>query len=115
MRALHRHNGKQIHLPAHLRDLDDRRKARQPAANNDDPRICCHLRIPLFYFAMLDPASTRLAPAGSVDCCACDRKDVRLARPALVSTKKNAKQTTKNRFRALSPETMPHFAQNSQI
>src|SRR5271165_4619388 len=68
-----------------------------------------------FYLSAFDPASTRLAPAGSVDCCACDRKDVRLARPALLSTRKNAKQRTRNRFRAFSPETMPHFAQKSQI
>src|SRR5271154_119214 len=67
------------------------------------------------YFVAPDPASTMLAPAGSVGCCACERNEVRLARPALVSTKKNARHKTRNRLRAFSPETMPHFAQNSQM
>ena len=39
MRALYRNDGEQIHLPTHLRDLDNCRKPSQPAANNDDFRI----------------------------------------------------------------------------
>src|SRR5271154_113341 len=66
------------------------------------------------YFVAPDPASTWLAPTGSVACCACERNEVRLARPAPVSTKKKARHTTRNRLRAFSPETMPHFAQKSQ-
>ena len=44
-----------------------------------------------------------------------ERKAVRLANPAPVSTKKNARHRIRNRFRAFSPETMPHFAENNQM
>src|SRR5579862_6796912 len=67
------------------------------------------------YFDASDPVSTMLAPAGSVGCCARERNEVKLARPAPVSTKKNAKHTIRNRLRAFSPETTPHFAQNNQM
>src|SRR5580704_5774476 len=38
VRTLYRDDGKQIHLPTHLRDLDDRGKARQSAADDNDFR-----------------------------------------------------------------------------
>ncbi len=47
MGALYRDNGEQIHLAAHLGDLDDGGKTRQAAADNDNFRIRCHVRIPL--------------------------------------------------------------------
>ena len=41
VRALDRHNGKQIDIAASLGNLDDGRKPRQPSANHDDSG-CCH-------------------------------------------------------------------------
>ena len=42
VRALDRHDGKQIDLRAHLGDLDGGGKASQAAADHDDLRIICH-------------------------------------------------------------------------
>ena len=42
MRPFHWHDRKKIYLPAHLGNLDDCRKAREPAANNNNFRISCH-------------------------------------------------------------------------
>ncbi len=39
VRALHRHDGEQVDVPAHLGDLDDGGKSGQPAADHDDFRI----------------------------------------------------------------------------
>src|SRR4030081_112281 len=71
--------------------------------------------VPLSAFFCLICLLFVTAVLGSVDCCGRERKEVRLANPAPVKTKKSARHTTKNRFRAFSPDTMPHFAQNSQI
>ena len=48
VRPLHRHDGKQIDVAAHLGDLDDCRQSGEPAADHDDFRISCHAkRIPI--------------------------------------------------------------------
>ena len=39
VRALYRHNRKQVHLPAHLGDLDNRGQARQSSAHHNDSGI----------------------------------------------------------------------------
>src|SRR5271155_1220055 len=44
-----------------------------------------------------------------------ERKEYRLANPAPHSTRKNARQRRSSLFCALSPETIPHFAENSQM
>src|SRR6202167_1149420 len=67
-----------------------------------------------YRLSVICPLFMTAAP-GSIGCCGRDRKDVRLASPAPVKTKKNTRHTTRNRLRAFSPETMPHFAENSQI
>src|SRR3954454_5087616 len=43
MRALDRHNGKQIHMAAHFGDLNDGRQPCEPATHDDDFWITCHL------------------------------------------------------------------------
>ena len=48
VRALHRHDGEQVNVAAHLGDLDDGGQACQPAADHDDFRSCCHLSSPAF-------------------------------------------------------------------
>ncbi len=42
VRALHGHDGEQVHVAAHLGDLDDGSQPCQPAADYDDLRIRCH-------------------------------------------------------------------------
>ena len=39
VRTLHRHDGKQVHVPAHLGDFDDGGKSRQAAADHDNFRM----------------------------------------------------------------------------
>ena len=118
VRPLHRNNREQVDAAAHLGDLDHRGKSGESAAYDDNFRSCHVIAPPL------PDGVRRWCSATGVDDRAFGRAFLQRLRaerstswpiPRPHSTRNKARQTRSNRFCALSPETMPHFAENSQM
>src|SRR5580658_4180052 len=118
MRTLDRHNREKIDARPHLGDLDDRGEAGEAATDDNDFRSCHSYSTGFPSVALCFDRAAGLARIavvpGSGVCSGRERNDARLARPATLRTKNKPRQIANNRFRAFSPEMMPHFAENSQ-
>ena len=115
VRPLHRNNGEQVDVRAHLRDLDDCGQSGEAAAYHDDSGSC-HLIAPAFRVLAVVGLYASDVAVGRVllQRTRPERIQTRKTRPAQAPAN-SARQAPNRRFCALSPDTIPHFAQNSQM